>query len=202
MIGAITPLAQNKSGSRRRWMSVVLAYTMGSLITSMILGGLLGFAGRTFGGPWSWGRTAIIGIALGLAIVELSPHPNRMTIILALTWRQTKKTWRDRYGPAFASFLWGIDLGSGLTTRVNFVSYWLVVCTSFLLSDPIYGILLMGGYGFGRAVEVATGSLFNQVEEDHLDIQLGLDLIQSEFAWHRLHAAVLVLASGILLLGV
>lgn len=162
----------------------------------MFVGGAIGIVGQLAGGPWQWERQALVGLSFGLAVVEAYPRPNRLASVLALTWRQTSKRWRIRHGPIKAAFLWGADLGLGITTRVNFVSYWLLLAAGFACANPTSGMILMSGYGIGRVIELATGPMIDHATDR---VTLGQALVRSEDSWHRLHACTLC-AVGLLLL--
>lgn len=199
MIGSITPLIRGASVGRRQWGGAILAYATGSLLTSTIAGALLGAVGRLAGGPWYWNRPALIALSFMLALVEATPRPNRLAMSLALTWRQTSKLWRMRHGPIKAAFLWGADLGSGITTRVNFTSYWLLLIACFALAHPMTGMFLMGGYGIGRVIELSTGPFVDRIADGASDVAPGQALIRGEGSWHYVHAGILC-AAGLALM--
>jgi hypothetical protein len=79
--------------------------------------------------------------------------------------RQTNSMWRHRYGPTWAAWFWGLDLGSGLTTLVNYAAYWLLPVAVVLRGDVWYGAALLGLFGSGRAVATVASSL--ALRNDH-----------------------------------
>lgn len=192
MISAITPLVQVAS-RRRQWWSAFVAYGAGSITASALIGGLLGLLGQLAGGPWFWGRVVLLIVALGLGLGEMGILPQLRPRLR----RQTCKHWRMRYGPSPAALLWGIDIGLGLTTRVTFASYWILVVAGLLLANPAHGALLLGGYGLGRTVLVATGPLLIR---SYSVTSIGMLLLRTERAWHRLHGWALFTVVGLLLL--
>lgn len=103
---------------------------------------------------------------------------------------------RYRYGPVSSAFLWGVDLGLGLTTRVTFASYWVLLLACFALGDPFGGAVPLGSYGLGRTLLVASGPILTAKSEP----APGAPLLRSLDRWHRLHAAtVAVLAVSVIL---
>jgi hypothetical protein len=68
--------------------------------------------------------------------------------------RQTHKTWRSRYGPVRAAWLWGLDLGSGLTTLVLYAGYWLLPVAIVLRGAVGYGAAVLGLFACGRVVAI------------------------------------------------
>lgn len=189
MIGTITPLVEVADGSRRHRM-VLLAYTAGSVTAAAVMGSLLGEFGRLLGGPWSWGRSALVILTIGLAAIELGMIRRPAPLIR----RQTQKLWTDRFGHVTSAVLWGIDLGFGLTTRVTFASYWSLVAAAIALG-PEKGAFLMAGYGAGRAILVATGPLLIRRQPAEA---LGSELFRLEGAWHHLHGVVLLAMAALI----
>jgi len=152
MIGSITPLVQAANGPQQ-WWKALIGFILGSVSASALVGGILGWIGQLQGLPMLWEVVWLSIVALGLGLIELGvihrPSP--------LIRRQTRQAWRLRFGPVGSALLWGIDLGLGLTTRVTFASYWLLVAACLVIADPAEAALLMAGYGLGRTVVVATG---------------------------------------------
>jgi hypothetical protein len=188
MVGTITPLVRGRHPVK--WLGAVGAYTAGSLFTSAALGALLGMlSAATIGARapvWTF-----VTVAAVLGALEIFAGGSGR----GFPHRQTKKDWRVRFGITRASLLWGADLGLGVTTRVTFRSYWLLVAAALLLADPVAAALLLGTYGFGRALHVATAPLL-------LDHRPGreplLILHRSEPILHQLHGVGLMLVALLL----
>ena len=118
-----------------------------------------------------------------------------------MTRRQTRKAWRIRHGPISAAFMWGMDLGLGLSTRINFVSYSILASGCFLIADPAHGAIIISGYGLGRTLVIASGPLIvHAASHQRRGLALGHALFQSESAWHRLHACTLCMVGLFMLL--
>lgn len=190
MIGTITPLVQGAAG-RSRWTSAIVLYGVGSLVASASLGAILGVLGKVLELPLHVSVIVLATLAIFLALRELGvldfPAPRFS--------RQTRKQWFLVGGAERAAFLWGLDLGFGLSTTRVFSSFWLLPVGALLLADPLAGALVMGSYGLGRTLLVATGPLLPRGPETTAFLA---DLMRSERQWHRLHATAVGL-SGVLL---
>lgn len=194
MIGSITPLVQEAFGTQR-WSRALLAYAMGSIAGSTLVGGTLGLVGHLAGGPWPWGGHALLIMALILGLKELGLYK----LPTGPMWRrQTPKRWQFRNGAAKTAFMWGLDLGLGVTTRVNYASYWLLVAACLLLAQPLGAAALLGGYGLGRTILVATGPLL--VHGRASVINLNVPFLHRQSAWHSFHGWVLLATTALLLL--
>lgn len=131
-----------------------LAHVAGSLSSAIVVGAGAGFVGSFVAEalPAQVAWLCLAGLSTLLALRELGwirfPIPQ---------WRrQTEKMWGFRFGPLGAAWWWGIDLGSGLTTHVTFSSYWLLVLAILFNGSAVYGGLVLGLYGLGRALPVSV----------------------------------------------
>ncbi len=128
-----------------------MAYVAGSLTSGGAAGALFGWVGafllhgRAATGVW-W-------IGLGALSLVLAFQEFGWLRVGTVEWRrQTVKIWFHRLGPTEAAWWWGMDLGSGLTTRVAFPIYWLLVVGALLSGGPAHGALVLCLFGFGRSV--------------------------------------------------
>lgn len=79
--------------------------------------------------------------------------------------RQTPRSWRYRWPPALTAVLYGVDLGSGVLTRVITGGLYSLVAAAFFLG-PSSGALLMGAFGFGRGLIVAIWLWWSWPQDD------------------------------------
>lgn len=192
MIGTITPLVQGAHG-RIRWFSTLVAYTLGSTLAGAVVGTLFGLLGGLLNVPLHLGIVILASYATLLMLGELG----LIRLPSFRFYRQTRKEWFYAYGPLAAAFLWGLDLGTGLTTVRVFASFWLLPAAAFLLAEPLSGALIMGSYGLGRALMVATGIVLPKGAETTGFLQA---LARRETDWHRFHATAMALGAALLLL--
>lgn len=71
--------------------------------------------------------------------------------------RQTHPVWARSFGRAKGAFLWGVDLGSGLTTRSTYQSYWLLPISVLLIGRPGIGALSFACFALARSIPVVLG---------------------------------------------
>lgn len=181
MIGSISPLVKEAHG-KKIWTLAVGAYAIGSVLASGAVGGLASLLGTLVGVAWPGDSKLLAGVAALATVIELTGN----RIPGPLPKRQTKRRWRYRYGPNLSAFFWGIDLGLGVTTRVTFASYWVLLFACVALADPVAGIVLLGSYGLGRAILVASGPFVVAKHES----AFGMPLLRNGDEWHQLHTAV------------
>jgi hypothetical protein len=68
--------------------------------------------------------------------------------------RQTNVVWGRVFSPTVSAVLWGLDLGSVVTTRVTFSGTWIVPILAIASRHANIGATLMLFYWIGRAVQV------------------------------------------------
>jgi hypothetical protein len=152
----MTPLVQG--GYRKTsYPAALFAHTLGAVVAGVGFGLLLGFIGTS-----AVPRTPeeVRGVAVGVlglvgGLGQLSVLPLRAPQVP----RQTVKQWRELLGPVGAPLAWGIDLGSGLTTYVVHAGYWVLPLAALLQGSVLYGGLILGLFGLGRALTVVIASL-------------------------------------------
>lgn len=155
MIGQIGPLVQAGSG-RRLLVAHIFGGISGGATSGLVLGtlgsivvGITAIFGLPVGGavPWVVAAIGIFGIAVDLTIV---------TPKFAFQ-RQTPQSWECALGSTGAAFMWGADLGTGITTRLPRYSLLALIAIAFG-STPIGGMAAMGCYGLGKAFAVVLGA--------------------------------------------
>ena len=132
------------------------AHSLGIMTSAIVLGALLGAFGAAFG-HLEQRLAALMISAIGVPLAARDIGAIRFPI--PQLQRQTQKTWRHRFGPLMSAWLWGLDLGSGLTTLVNYAVYWILPLAAILRGDVVYGSVLLGLFGVGRTVVTAAVSL-------------------------------------------
>src|SRR5947209_5773605 len=150
MIGEITPLV--KEAGRRAWVKAIVAHTIGATLSGAVLGfalGCLGLAARTH----AWGS---VSAALSAAVFLVCAAAGSPLLALRLPSfrRQTPSSWRCALGDTWGPFAWGLDLGQGWTTAINYAGYYGVVAWSFLRGEPAISAATVAAFGLGRAIPV------------------------------------------------
>lgn len=149
MIGQITPLVQ---AAKRTWIAAVIGHITGATLSAGTLGFLLGTCGLALGiNRWGWPLDLIGGAILLLCALhdgDILPWP-----LLSLR-RQTPAWFFGAFGPAWGAFAWGVDLGQGWTTNIIFAGYYGLVFWAVAGGSPMWGMILLGVFGLGRALPV------------------------------------------------
>lgn len=173
-------------------MPNVVLYTFAGAVSSLAVGSLLGLAG-------SWllpahvvpvGSVALVAVAVLASCRELGWIP----LPLPQPLRQTNDRWVKTLGPRPAAVLWGLDLGTVVSTRFTFAGIWVLVLLPFLTADPVLGGLAFLTYWIGRAVSVWIAPLLIVERTSVLDL---MDAISARRrAFRSSHVVGLVLLIG------
>lgn len=155
MIGQITPLV--KEAGRRTWAEAAVAYSIGAILSASVLGLCLGALGAGVGSP-RIGAFAAGGT--GVLLLLMAPQEASITRYrLPAMRRQTPKNFMCAFGSTWGPFAWGLDLGQGWTTYIEFYGYYAIVVWAFLVGSPVQATLIMGSYGLGRGLPVLLARL-------------------------------------------
>jgi cytochrome c biogenesis protein CcdA len=135
--------------NRPLWLKATVAYTCFGLVSSTMVGAVLGWIGQQIGGrPNSPSLWLVALLALILAGREMGWLRFRL-----LEWRcQTDRNWAYKWGFISAAAMWGFHIGLGFVTVITYGGFWLVVAAIIAMGKPGYGTLLMGTYWIGRAL--------------------------------------------------
>ena len=139
----------------RRGSRVRAAHVAGGLLGGVLVGGAIAGSGLLLGasGPGGDSARILLGLAGGALIYDLVTHGRRLGLA-----RQTPMGWRHTMPPGRASFLHGLDLGTGLSTRIYFASFLVVLAAAALSGNVAAGAAIGAGFGSVRAlVAVVAG---------------------------------------------
>lgn len=179
---------------RPAYVSSLLAYTAGALLSGTIVGGLLGAVGSYLSEMISergaWLLLSAVGLAFASREFELLRFP-------VPQWpRQTNKVWGNRFGFTAAAWSWGVDLGSGLTTIVTYSGYWILVLAAVLKGDVVYGAVILAMFALGRVSSVVIVPHMLESDRSLLDSLRGLPAHRPDLQrWHRY--SLVALAAGL-----
>lgn len=140
------------AGFRRSWLLGVVVYTMAGVLSSIILGTVLGVVGSLAlpEGFWHWGMLAAAGIGALVGVREAG----LVNLPMPQLKRQTPEFWR--FGIPFlpTAGLWGFDLGLVFTTWITFAGPWFLAAVAVAARDPAFGATLFATHWLGRAAWV------------------------------------------------
>lgn len=145
MVETFTPAV---CGSPRRRRVALLAFTVGAIGASALLGALLGAAGAAFD------RTvALVAVAV-LAAVAAAREAGVLRVPLPQLRRQVPERWRRSLPLPVWSFAYGAGLGVGLLTHLPVATLWVAAAGAVALGSPSLGAACLACFGLGRVVMV------------------------------------------------
>lgn len=152
MVGTISPVVYRDTNLRQRgWLIAVSIYTLGSVIGGSFVGIVLGSLGAVLFLSLRWAQTLfplILGIvAIAYSLHELHlvtlPHPQRK--------QQVPSYWRLQFHPYVTAGLFGVLLGTGITTFIPISTFYILGLAIALYGSPVVGLLIFSIYGVARA---------------------------------------------------
>lgn len=166
------------------YIASIVVFTLATVISAGIFGALTGAFGAllTTIAPMSphilWALT--IGIATAYGVAELRgvrlPVPSRH-------W-QVPRVWGAR-GRTFHATAFGLLLGPGFFTIINFVGYYVLLIWCVLTANPLYGGALMALFGAIRAVPVVLIPLVSKVRRQSVSHGSAVTINNRLVAAHR-----------------
>lgn len=165
-------------------------YTLGGLVTSVVVGAGLGAAGGLVIPPGT--HRLGIAVALVVAVAAAMRELGWVRLPLPERKRQTSDLWGKTFSRPVAATLWGLDLGLLVSTRLTFAGAWVVLLVAALTESPWRGATLTAAYWLGRALSVWIAPLLfeNAGSTHHV-----LDEIDRHRHWHQM---VHVLGLGVI----
>ena len=136
-------------GLRRIWFHSVVAYTVGGVVASGLVGLLAGWLGTMIPDGDAMRAALLIAAAIGV-LVALREAVGRAWPIPQLR-RQTPEGLRRRFSAPTAAALWGFDLGLIFSTWLTFAGPWFLVTVAVALGEPVAGAGLFVGHWLARA---------------------------------------------------
>jgi len=136
--------------TRRIYVAAAIAHVAGSLISGAIAGALLGIVGNAL--PLN--RGAVWMVAALVAGVLFVRDLHLLEFPVPQWGRQTRGSWYRELGAIRAAWLWGLDLGSGMTTFVFYSGYWVVVLGAAFTGSALQSACILAAYGLGRGAVV------------------------------------------------
>lgn len=156
MVGqARSPLVSGDRSKRLTTAWWLIALDVGFLLGAGSVMAAVWALGGLAGTPELAGRTRPLILLAGVAVFfafDLVAAWHGRSIPLGVR-RQTPKQWRQRFRIDTSALLWGIDIGSGITTYRMTSAIWLGLLTLFLHLLPASMGLI---YGVGLVVSVSV----------------------------------------------
>jgi len=161
--------------TRATYMRSVLLFTLGAVAGAAAVGGACGAMGVPIvalgkdAARVSWSIAVIAASIYGVA--ELSgvrlPVPTRH-------W-QVPQAWARHGAPAFAA-TFGVLLGAGFFTIVDYLGYYLLLGRCALSASPSTGVAFMAAFGAARAAPIALAPILSWLRGRHYDYAKATEL--------------------------
>jgi MFS family permease len=191
MVGTIRPVVYRER-QILNWIIAANLHILGNIIGAALTGFILSALGHWLI-PWTGARWALmlallaaLSIAYALDAIGILrlPYPQRA--------KQVPESWRGIFHPYITSLLYGIGLGTGITTRIATGALYVVLAGLFFYAHPIFGVIVFALFGFARGVSVfLSGWVMRDLkngEELHPALQ---NLMNQENTVHLLGGIVL-----------
>lgn len=159
MVGAIWLAGgEHVSALRRRFAAG--AFLLGAVTSAALLGGALAAAGEAAA---QRDVRFVLELFTAIAVLWVAARLAGMAPYLAPR-RQVQSRWAGSYGRVRGAAGWGVQLGLGFATRVDWAPTVLMVPAALLLGLPL-GLFVWIVYGFTRGVQVLLTSYLPQVHQ-------------------------------------
>lgn len=168
LLGALTPLVKQRNQSRK-WLAAVGAYTASGLIVSMVVGLCIGELGALTI-PRTAARWLMITVLPLGAIICAAREAGWIHFSVPELKAQTRQEWHKQFGIVTASAMWGAHIGLGFGTRMTFMGLWVLSTIALVVGSPMWAVVLMGAYWFGRALSVWVAPLLVLSEKGHTGV--------------------------------
>ncbi len=193
MLGALTPLGEAAHG-KPRWAISATAFTVGGLLTSGLVGALLGLIGQATGAPFRnfVGMPAMILLA-GLCAAR---EAGFLKVGLLQPQRATRGSLARRLGQPWAALLWGADIGLLFTTWFTFSGTWWLIALMMFSGHSVVSASILASYWGGRALTIWLGPWLVSSSRITGRLPEVWDYLYPKF--RRIHAAALILGATLL----
>lgn len=150
MLGSITPLGERSR--QMRWGLTVSMFALGSLVSSVLLGSVLGWGGEQVARSAS---EHVRVLALGGLVLVGALFDSRMFGLRVPTHRrQVNRMWMEEFRGWVYGLGYGFQLGVGVVTVVNTAATYAMLAAAVLTGSALGGALVVGSFGAVRAAAV------------------------------------------------
>ncbi len=151
---AITPLAKNPAGGRTLWYWCAATYTSAGILTSSACGFAIATIGE--GSGLLFGSHYMADALVAVALYAILREALNFKLPLLEAKRQSNGKWARRGQPT-AAILWGLDVGSFVTTWLTFTGAWWLVVLAAFSNEPAFAAALFAAHWLGRCALLWVG---------------------------------------------
>ncbi len=201
MVGTIRPVVY-RDHHMCNWIMAVSLHLLGSTIAALVVGGIFGVVGQwlvlriSWSSLWIPGLVAPIALLYSLGEAELIdlPHPQLD--------RQVPQSWYRKFHPHLAALLYGLGLGTGLSTRIITKTLYIVILGIIATGNATNATLTFGLFGLGRGLPVGIIGWRLRLVHSGEQLQPVLEQIMARRDLvHLMNAFLLALVGGYWLAG-
>jgi hypothetical protein len=134
--------------ARARYGFWVLNWVIGHILGGALVGGALGWVGAHI-------RTSDVGVIAGMSIICLAGAARELDVVrlpLPQLRRQVSRVWMQRLPWTIVALGYGIQLGSGLATRINVATTYAVFACATASGSIGVGALFLSLFGIARSI--------------------------------------------------
>lgn len=156
MIAQIGPLVQVGTLVR----NPRLLHVAGGFLGGATAGVLLGYLGVLVGMVVPAGRDLWMPVLGGMLVLLGLVDTKLLRLTIPYPTRQTPAQWACRFGPAGATFAWGFDLGTLITTAIPYAAMIVVPVSALIGGNFWMAVLSVALFGTARAAAVTLATHF------------------------------------------
>jgi hypothetical protein len=192
----LPPVVHGQPGEARRlWLRLAFLHSLGTIASAALVGWLLALLAWGID-PTGWQRWPF-WLALGLVLAYLPKQLGwtRLPPLLQST-RQVPRRWAYDYPRWLTALLFGLGLGSGVSTRIVVPTFYLLFLWPFLTPGLLWPVLIWCGYGLARSLHVWWLACTAPPDDLLPYVNRATVALLRRAAWmHRANAVVLGLAA-------
>jgi hypothetical protein len=153
MLGVSTPLVQ-AAQRRRDGLQYLLSFGLGAILAAATTGTGAAALGELLQ-PWLASSIGTAVLVLGaLLLAAADGHIGRLRT--PSLRRQTDPMFFRRFGPRRAFLLWGLDIGTGISTIRITSLFWFALALASLAVPPIWAPAVLSTYGLALTLALAV----------------------------------------------
>lgn len=151
MAGSIRPVVY-RDHRLLRWSIVAVAHIFGNALAASIMGLLLGAIAYVLSRTVS-DYFMVIAIVLGsISLLYALDEAGLVNVPYLQRIAQVPASWQFRFSPPITAFLYGLGLGSGVTTRIVTGTFYVMLVGAFFYASPLPASICFLLFGVMRAI--------------------------------------------------
>lgn len=164
MVTTITPAVGRNTPKQDGWLALSVIHSLGNAVGGVAAGLIFGTIGIIIAYLFDlsfiiWAIILVMSILFSLADLHI------ITLPYPQIYRQVPAEWRTKHSLKLVSFLFGVELGTGVLTRISTGIMYVVFIWIVSLRDPLLGALILTLFGVGRSLPIfVTSSASSSVE--------------------------------------